>query len=69
MLKCLNGLIKQQRFLLTIGRKNKTKDFKKVKVVPGFELGLPGSKPRVITTTLYNQLLTVKCNTFLDRFY
>ena len=67
MLKCLVTLIKQQKLVLTLSKK--TKDFKKVKVVPGFELGLPGSKPRVITTTLYNQLLTVKCNTFLDRFY
>ena len=26
----------------------------KIKVVPGFEPGLVGSKPTVITTTLYN---------------
>ena len=36
----------------------RTKKRRKKEVVPGFEPGLFGSKPKVITTTLYNHLRT-----------
>ena len=35
----------------------KKKVIEKKQVVPGFEPGLFGSKPKVITTTLYNLLM------------